>query len=245
MEASVVRCNAIISRSLKIKLLMDQEDKKSKFTRLVLVHFVALERYAVSLCRNSFDADDLVSETLLKSFENFNRVRDEGKIKQWLFRILKNVFINFCRKQKNTLLIESVLENQTNPDPGDFSLFESIAKSNFVENGNPEKKFISILTSDQIEKAIQELPIDFREALILCDVEDFSYAEISGILKVPIGTVRSRIARARSILQKKLWLQAHELGIKSSATAKIKSDYTCTCGEEQLESANKINSLSE
>lgn len=224
---------------------MDQEeDKKSKFTRLVLVHFAALERYAISLCRNSFDADDLVSETILRAFESFNRVRDEGKIKQWLFRILKNVFINYCRKQKNTLLIESVLESESNPDGEDFSLFESIAKSNFVEDGNPEKKFISILTSDQIDKAINELPVDFREALILCDVEDFSYAEISDILKVPIGTVRSRIARARNILQKKLWLQAHELGIKSSATAKIKSDYTCTCGEEELEPANNINSLS-
>jgi len=202
-----------------------------------------LERFAVSLCRNSFDADDLVSETLLKAFENFNRVRDEGKIKQWLFRILKNVFITYCRKQKNTLLIEGILENESSLEPGDFSLFESIARSNYVENGNPEKRFISILTSDQIDQAIHELPIDFREALILCDVEDFSYAEISEILKVPIGTVRSRIARARNILQKKLWLQAHELGIKSSAVPKIKADYTCTCGEEKSEQEEKINSL--
>ncbi len=193
---------------------MDQEeDKKSKFTRLVLVHFVALEKYAISLCRNSFDADDLVSETLLKAFENFTRVRDEGKIKQWLFRILRNVFINYCRKQKNTLLIESVLEN--NSEPGDFSLFESIARSNFVADGNPEKKFISMLTSDQIEKAIHELPIDFREALILCDVEDFSYAEISDILKVPIGTVKSRIARAQEYFYKKAFgFLLMKLGIK-------------------------------
>lgn len=225
---------------------MDQEEgKKSKFASVVLVHFVALERFALSLCRNSFDADDLVSETLLKAFENFHRVRDEGKIKQWLFRIMKNVFITYCRKQKNILLVEGVMEGESNREQAEFSLFESIARSSFVENGTPEKKFISVLTSDQIDKAIHELPIDFREALILCDVEDFSYAEISDILKVPIGTVRSRISRARNILQKKLWLQAQELGIKQSASAKVKSDYTCICGEEELESTNKFNSLSE
>ncbi|MBI5914544.1 MAG: RNA polymerase sigma factor [Bacteroidetes bacterium] len=211
-----------------------KENKKKKFSTIVLKHFSALKRFAASLCKNNFDADDLVSETILKAYENFVRVKDESKIKQWLFRILNNQFISNYRSRKNFVEIASHENEYSHGNLGTFSLFEAIAKSDFVEAGNPEKKFISKLTQKQIEKAVGELPEEFRAALILCDMEDFSYAEISQILKAPIGTVRSRIARARKILQKKLWLQAQELGIKASKNPKEKTGYTCTCGEEEI-----------
>ena len=213
------------------------EDKKKKFTTIVLKHFSALKRFAFSLCKNEFDADDLVSETILKAYENFVRIKDESKIKQWLFRILNNQFISNYRSRKKIVMIENRQNENSNHDLKTFSLFEAVAKSDFVEEGNPEKKFISKLTQKQIENAVSELPEQFRVALMLCDMEDFSYTEISQILKVPIGTVRSRIARARNILQKKLWLQARELGIKISKTPKQKVEYTCTCGKEE----NEIN----
>lgn len=209
------------------------EEKKKKFSTLVLKHFSVLKHFAFNLCKNDFDADDLVSETILKAYENFARVRDESKIKQWLFRILNNQFISNYRSRIFFVGIESTQKENSNDDLEDFSLFEAIAKSDFVEQGNPEKKFIGKLTQKQIEKAISELPEAFHDALVLCDMEDSSYAEISQILKIPIGTVRSRIARARNILQSKLWLQARELGIKTSKTPKGKAEYTCTCGKEE------------
>jgi RNA polymerase sigma factor (sigma-70 family) len=215
-------------------------NRKQIFAKVILEHSVALKRFALSLCKNDFDADDLVSETVVKAFENFHRLRDQSKIKQWLFRILNNQFISTYRHNKKFVELKNTEEGNTDNDFS-FSLFEELAKSNFVEESTPEKKFISKLTQENIQHAINELPGEFKQALTLCDMEDFSYAEIAAIIKVPVGTVRSRIARARTILQKKLWLQAQELGIRKSKTLKAKKDYTCTCGEEEIQSTISIS----
>ncbi|MBI3511350.1 MAG: RNA polymerase sigma factor [Bacteroidetes bacterium] len=208
------------------------ENKKKLFTKLVVENHLSLQRFALSLCKNNFDADDLVSETILKAHDNFGGLKDQGKVRQWLFRIMNNQFISNYRKRKKMVEIgnEDRDENENN-----FSLFEALSKTDFVEEGNPEKKFISALTQKQFENAINELPEEFREAIVLCDMEDFSYEEISSILVIPIGTVRSRVSRARMILQKKLWLYAKELGIKTAKKPKEKSNYTCTCGKEENE----------
>ena len=216
------------------------ELKKKRFSKVVLTEVGALKRFAFSLCKSNYDADDLVSETILKAYENISRLKDESKTKQWLFRILNNQFISNYRSQKKFVEIESKKNENHHPDMEDFSLFEAIAKSDFVAEGNPEKQFISKITQTQIEKAVNELSEEFRAALVLCDVEDFSYDEISKILKVPIGTVRSRIARARIILQKKLWIHARELGIRKVKTMQVKKEYTCTCGEEEIKSSTII-----
>lgn len=216
------------------------ENKKKRFSTIVLAQVGALNRFAFSLCKNNFDADDLVSETILKAFENFSKLKDESKTKQWLFRILNNQFISNYRSRKYFVEIESSNHENHNHDVETFSLFEAIAKSDFVEEGNPEKKFISKLTLQDIQHAIDELPLEFKQALILCDMEEFSYAEISEVLKVPIGTVRSRIARARNILQKKLWMQAQELGIRTSKKPKEKTNYVCTCGKEDTSASLSI-----
>lgn len=208
------------------------EIKRKEFSKIVLAEVGALNRFAFSLCKNNFDADDLVSETIVKAYENISKLKDETKTKQWLFRILNNQFISNYRSRKKFVEIENSEHENHNHVLETFSLFEAIAKSNFVGEGNPEKKFISKLTQQDIQHAIDQLPEEFRTALMLCDMEEFSYAEISEILKVPIGTVRSRIARARIILQKKLWLHAKELGIKKSKTVQQKAEYTCTCGED-------------
>lgn len=213
---------------------MDSESKKKRFSAIVPTHMGALKRFALSLCKNDFDADDLVSETIIKAFTNFEKLRNENALKQWLFKILNNQFISHYRFSKKFVELNTENEN-SNDDLEIFSLFESIAKSDYVENGNPEKTFISKLTQKQIHEAVSQLPEEFRLALMLCDMEDFSYAEISVILKVPVGTVRSRISRARTILQKKLWLQAQELGIRISKTPKQKDGYVCACGKEEDE----------
>jgi RNA polymerase sigma factor (sigma-70 family) len=216
--------------------MMQAEDQKQRFSKVVLAHVHALNHFAFSLCRNAYDADDLVSATVLKALEGFSALKDECKAKQWLFKILNNQFISNYRDQKRYIETEIYGTEHDNGSSDTFSLFKSLSESDFVEEGNPEKKFISKLTQEQIKQAVGELPQDFRAALILCDMEDFSYAEISAILNIPIGTVRSRIARARTLLQKKLWLQAKQLGIGKAREIGIKKEYVCTCGREETAS---------
>ena len=205
---------------------------KTRFSEIVAEQYASLKRFAYSLCKNQFDADDLVSETFLKAFKNFSRLKDERKVKQWLFRILNNHFISEYRNRKKLMEID-FSGKQENGEVNSFSLFETLSKSDFIDHDNPEIKFISKLSNKQIIEAIHELQDEFRVTITLCDVEGFSYREISVILKVPVGTIRSRIARARSILQKKLWQQAEEMGIKILKSPKGKENYTCTCGKEE------------
>ena len=213
-----------------------QTDHKEKFTSLVLQHFDALKRFGFSLCRNEVDADDLVADTLLAAWQNFESLQDEQKAKQWLFRILNNRFISNYRRQKTMAAISVKDEENTS-----FSLFEMLEVSSFIDKGNPEKELIDRLSRRQIETAIAALPDEFKITFTLCDVDGFSYQEIAGILHIPVGTVRSRIARARSSLQQTLWEQAQEAGIQVRKKTKEKKGYVCTCGKE--EANNKQHSV--
>lgn len=201
--------------------------KDKKFVEMILAHSGALRRFALSLCRNEPDADDLVAETVMKAYENYAKLKDKSKMKQWLFKILANRYITCYRMGKRFVNTSIKFEDES------FSLFEALEKSTFTEGGNPEKDFINMIAQEKIEAAISSLPVEYKTALILCEIEEMSYAEISVILKIPIGTVRSRIARARNILQKKLWLLAKEMGIRSAIRIKKKPGYICTCGEEE------------
>ena len=202
---------------------------KETLTRAVLANTSALNRFAYSLCQDQSEAEDLVAETVVKAFENIHQLKDENKIKQWLFRILNNVFISNYRKNKKQRKI-SLTVDMDNADHS-FSLYEQIEASDFTNADTPEKNFITKITKEKIHQAISELPEEFRITLVLCDVDEFSYAEIAIITQVAIGTVRSRIARARKLLQKKLWLYAQELGIR---TVQKEKDHSCTCGNEEL-----------
>ena len=209
-----------------------KELSKETLTNEVLMNLSALQRFAFSLCQNKQQAEELVSEAVVKAFENRSQVRSEEKVRQWLFRILNNLFISNYRKAKNRKTVE--LAELSEPS---FSLFEQVEMSSFTDGGTPEKNFISKITKEKIYRAIDELPEEFRIALVLCDVNDFSYAEIAAITQVAIGTVRSRIARARNLLQKKLWQYAAELGISAKEKEK---DHVCTCGKEEGQTINTV-----
>jgi RNA polymerase sigma-70 factor (ECF subfamily) len=209
-----------------------KELSKETLTNEVLMNLSALQRFAFSLCQNKQQAEELVSEAVVKAFENRSQVRSEEKVRQWLFRILNNLFISNYRKAKNRKTVE--LAELSEPS---FSLFEQVEMSSFTDGGTPENNFISKITKEKIYTAIGELPEEFRIALVLCDVNDFSYAEIAAITQVAIGTVRSRIARARNLLQKKLWQYAAELGISAKEKEK---DHVCTCGKEEGQTINTV-----
>lgn len=209
--------------------MAEKQLSKEVLAKEVLNNLSALQRFALSLCQHKQDAEELVSETVVKAFEKRNQLKDQEKIKQWLFRILNNLFISNYRKSKSRRTVDL-----PGTDPS-FSLFEHIGMSSFTDGGTPEKSFISKITKERIHRAIHELPEDFRIALVLCDVNEFSYAEIAVITQVAIGTVRSRIARARHLLQNKLWQFASELGITSKEKEK---DHVCTCGKEEPKTVN-------
>lgn len=208
---------------------MDNHFRKETLTHAVLANTSALNRFAYSLCQNQSEAEDLVAETVVKAFENIQQLKDENKIKQWLFRILNNVFIGNYRKNKKQRKISLTVDMDSADNS--FSLYEQIEGSDFTNADTPEKNFIAKITKEKIHRAINELPEEFRITLVLCDVDEFSYAEIAAITQVAIGTVRSRIARARKLLQKQLWFYAQELGIR---TVEKEKDHVCTCGNEEI-----------
>jgi RNA polymerase sigma-70 factor (ECF subfamily) len=187
------------------------QHQREELKRLVLPLLDDLERFALSLCRREDVAEELVAATVASACESFRHLRDTTKTKQWLFRILSNKFLSDCRKQSRHK--EIALADSPDDENQQFSLFESVSQPFLLWWGNPERELISQIVDEDIRNALDSLPIDFRVTVVLCDVEGMTYEEIAAILKIPLGTVRSRIARGRSLLQKKLWHHAQDMGL--------------------------------
>jgi RNA polymerase sigma-70 factor (ECF subfamily) len=164
---------------------------------------------AMRLAKNRQDAEDLVAEAVTKAWANRRSLHDSTRFRAWLFRILTNVFISECRKRSARPKADVSLG-----EPGEneltFSLFEELHQPFLLWWSNPEQEFLNKLLRRDIERAVDALPEAFRMVVVLADMEGFSYQEIGRMLGVPIGTVRSRLARARSHLQKALWVYAKE-----------------------------------
>ena len=183
-----------------------------EFQELVSPHMDALFGMANSLTRNRARAEDLVSEAILKAFKAFAQYERGTYFKAWVFRILKNTFISDYRRQKNYKEVSAPggdddfsffdwANQQAGQDKETYRSISEIDQEEFTEN-----------FEDEVAHALESLSDDFREVIFLCDVQEFSYQEISEILELPIGTVRSRLNRARSQLQKKLADYAKEKG---------------------------------
>lgn len=198
--------------------------REDEFKKAILNYVDDLYRFAMSISHNVTTAEDLVSETVLKALENRNKLKDKTKLKQWMLRMVANSFIDERRRAKRNKNVSLEIESMRKP----FSLFEMIEHSSFTDNGTPEKKLIQKLSNETIQQAIKQLPDTFRIAFVLCDVEELSYQEIASTLKIKVGTVRSRIARARSMLQKILWHHAQETGIKIKEKPR-KQEVKCDC----------------
>ena len=165
------------------------------FEKEFFPHIDALKTFAFHLSYNEDDANDLVQETYLKAFRFIDKYDEGTNAKAWLFKILKNAYINEYRKKvKRPTKVDfedivSYHDSETGVLPGYMDLREEIFNN---------------MMGDEVTIAINSLPIDFRTVLLLCDVEGFTYEEISKIIDVPIGTVRSRLFRARNMLKDKL-----------------------------------------
>ena len=181
----------------------DQKQLYADFEKKPLPHMDALFNFALRMTGDRDEADDLVQETYLKAFRFFDKFERGTNCKAWLFRIMKNTFINSYRKSTKE------------PDKVDYEEVE-----NFYENIKPsstdsahlEKEMYDNLLDDELSNAIASLPEDFRTVIILCDIEGFSYDEIADFVDVPVGTVRSRLHRARKMLFTKLYNYAADKG---------------------------------
>jgi RNA polymerase sigma-70 factor (ECF subfamily) len=166
--------------------------RRQDFEALVLPHREALYLHALSLTRNADEAEDLVQETTLRALRSFESFRADGPIRAWLLTILRNLFINAYRTKVRAPRSIS-LDSLENPDP----LVP-------VEPG-PERQVLSRLENEALGCAVNNLPTDYREVLILSDMRGLTYQEISERLELPIGTVRSRLSRARNRVRRALF----------------------------------------
>src|SRR5215510_12786493 len=170
---------------------------KKEFEALALSHLDPLYSAALRLTKNERDAEDLVQDTCMRAYRFFDKFERGTNIKAWLFKILTNTFINrYRRKVKERSVVEGV-EREAVHDQ-----FVSRDATDFA--ANPEQYFFDRLLSDDVLRAIDALPIDFRLVVILADLQEFSYKEIAEILECPVGTVMSRLFRGRKLLQKTL-----------------------------------------
>ena len=167
---------------------------------------------ALRLTRNSADAEDLVAETVAKAWAKLGGLCDPQSFEAWIQRILANTFVSEWRHRRASP--EVAMEPEAEDDEGEpFSLFEKLHQPFLLWWTTPEEEVIAKFLREDIEKAIDELPDVFRIAIVLVEVQGYSYAEAADLLGVPIGTVRSRLARARAQLQRALWRHAQDAGL--------------------------------
>jgi RNA polymerase sigma-70 factor (ECF subfamily) len=164
---------------------------------------------ALRLTRNPADAEDLVSNTVVKAWTNLDKLADRQAFQKWLFRIMTNTFISDRRRMRHETGDVSLSEEGEDG----FSLFDRLHQPFLLWWGNPEKDLINRLLREDIERALDALSDEFRTVVILVEINGHSYAEAAEILAVPIGTVRSRLSRARSMLQRALWEHAGTAGL--------------------------------
>ena len=185
---------------------------KQEFEALALSHLDSLYASALRLTKNERDAEDLVQDTCMRAYRFFDKFERGTNIKAWLFRILTNTFINrYRRKVKERTATEGPEQEAVQ------ALFFSHEATD--QASNPERFLFDRLLSDDVLRAIDSLPIDFRMVVILADLQEFSYKEIADILACPVGTVMSRLFRGRKLLQKGLRDYAAGLGVVAAREA--------------------------
>jgi RNA polymerase sigma-70 factor (ECF subfamily) len=190
---------------------------RQAFESHVLALLGPLEGVARRLTRNDADAEDLVAETVTRAWRALDSLESEAAFRSWIFRILNNTFVSELRRAGARPKLESIDCDEGADDEAEFSLFEQVHQPFLLWFSNPEQEFLNKLLREDLERALATLPEEYRIVVVLSDMEEFKYGEIAEMLGIPIGTVRSRLARARGALQKILWEQARDQGLKRAA----------------------------
>ncbi|QPK94396.1 sigma-70 family RNA polymerase sigma factor [Actinomyces sp. zg-332] len=183
-----------------------ETEKVVEFEELAIPYIDQLYSVALKMTMNSQDAQDLVQETYMKAYRSFHQFRKDTNMKAWLYTILTNTFINMYRKkQKAPQIIDS-------EDINDWQL-NSSHSANTIGLRSAETEVLESLSDEKIKEAMAGLSKDYQLVVYFADIEGYSYKEISDLLDIPVGTVMSRLHRARLKLRKTLSEYAHEMGI--------------------------------
>ncbi|HEX7665517.1 MAG TPA: sigma-70 family RNA polymerase sigma factor [Polyangiaceae bacterium] len=179
------------------------------FVSDALSHLDAMYAVACRLTRNPTEAEDLVQDSMVKAIRARDQFQPGTNLKAWMFRILTNTFINKYRRGG----LERAIFDGPDADP----LADGwVSASTMRQLRDPEQIALMPIVEGEVRRALDELPAEFRLAVVLCDVEEFSYEEIANIMQCPIGTVMSRLHRGRKLLQRALYQHAVSMGIVKS-----------------------------
>ena len=196
-----------LSRGRQLLFSLDRKKElKVEFERVALPQLSHLYTSAFYLTKDKAEAEDLVQETYIRALRFFDKFKPGTNCRAWLLTILRNLFINRYRQKRQE------------PEKVDWERIEQVYES-MVEQGekaerdNPENHLISQLMDEEVERALRELPEEYRMAIVLVDIEELSYEETAKVMECAIGTVRSRISRGRRILQVALRNYALERGL--------------------------------
>ncbi|HTH54558.1 MAG TPA: sigma-70 family RNA polymerase sigma factor [Cyclobacteriaceae bacterium] len=184
-----------------------EQEKQNIFNNEFMPHIHSMYNFGYRLTLDRDDAKDLVQDTYLKAYRFIESFQKGTNAKAWLFRILKNSFINDYRKKSKE------------PSKVDYQEVETYYNSDEVDRQiTPDLRVESLkdMIGDEISNALNSLDVDFRTVIILCDLEGFKYEEMAKILDIPIGTVRSRLHRARNLLKEKLKSYAKSMGYNNA-----------------------------
>ncbi len=173
----------------------------AEFERAALIHLDALYHAALRLTRNRAEAEDVVQEAFLRAFRSFDRFNPGTNCRAWLFTIMRNVFLNRVRTQGREILEAEM-----------GGLWPTEVAADAHVGRNPEEHFLQTVLHGDIDRALTGLPLGFREAVILVDIEGLTYREVAEVIGCPIGTVMSRLSRGRALLRQALGRFAREHG---------------------------------
>lgn len=178
-------------------------EKQREFEQEALPHMDVLYNYALRTTNSPEDADDLVQETYLKAYRFWDKYEKGTNVRAWLFRIMKNSYINRYRKES---------KEPEKVDYEDVQNFYNTIRADAADANDLQESMFGNLLEDDVAKAIADLPEEFRTVVILCDIEGLTYEEIADFFDIPLGTVRSRLHRGRKLLRAKLLKFARNKG---------------------------------
>ncbi|MEX0844688.1 MAG: sigma-70 family RNA polymerase sigma factor [Balneolaceae bacterium] len=185
------------------QLTRDELKKQKDFDDEIIPHMDALYNFALRLTTDPNDAEDLVQDTIVKAYRFFSSYEKGTNAKAWMFRILKNSFINNYRKTS---------KKPSQVDYDEVSSYYETIRGESTETSDLESLMFREMMDDDLSEALSHLPEDFRTVVLLCDVDGYTYEEIANMLDVPIGTIRSRLHRGRNLLKTELLEYARKRG---------------------------------